>query len=51
MVGANPHFPVRQKWLALNTEDVIDPDLPIFDCHDHLWDRMKGFAASKESLA
>ena len=26
-------------WLALTTEEVIDPDLPICDPHHHFWDR------------
>lgn len=29
----------RAKWLALITEDPIDPDLPICDPHHHFWDR------------
>ena len=29
----------RTDWLALTTEDAIDPDLPICDPHHHLWDR------------
>jgi predicted TIM-barrel fold metal-dependent hydrolase len=26
-----------QAWLARNVEDVLDPALPIIDCHHHLW--------------
>ena len=26
-------------WLALTTEEVIDPGLPICDPHHHFWDR------------
>jgi predicted TIM-barrel fold metal-dependent hydrolase len=29
----------RTDWLALTTEDAIDPDLPICDPHHHFWDR------------
>jgi predicted TIM-barrel fold metal-dependent hydrolase len=29
----------RPDWLALHTEEVIDPQRPIVDPHHHLWDR------------
>lgn len=29
----------REDWLALHTEDIIDPARPIIDPHHHLWDR------------
>src|ERR1700730_16412416 len=29
----------REDWLALHTEDIIDPTRPIVDPHHHLWDR------------
>ena len=29
----------REDWLALRTEEVIDPERPIVDPHHHLWDR------------
>src|SRR6202051_2801422 len=29
----------RPDWLALRTEEVIDPARPIIDPHHHLWDR------------
>jgi len=29
----------RKAWLALVTEDPIEPELPICDPHHHLWDR------------
>src|SRR5664279_4007223 len=29
----------REDWLALHSEDVIDPGRPIVDPHHHLWDR------------
>jgi hypothetical protein len=34
----NPHVPMRPEWLALHTEEVIEPALPIIDPHHHLWD-------------
>ncbi len=37
--GAAPHHFVDDEWLALRTEPVLEPDLPIFDPHHHLWDR------------
>ncbi len=31
-------YPVpNPKWLALQTESVLDPNLPIVDAHHHLW--------------
>jgi predicted TIM-barrel fold metal-dependent hydrolase len=29
----------REDWLALHTEEIIDPTCPIVDPHHHLWDR------------
>src|SRR3954447_24372775 len=29
----------REDWLALHSEDIIDPARPIVDPHHHLWDR------------
>jgi predicted TIM-barrel fold metal-dependent hydrolase len=29
----------REDWLALRSEDIIDPARPIVDPHHHLWDR------------
>ena len=37
--GAAPHHFVDEEWLALRSEPVLEPDLPIFDPHHHLWDR------------
>ena len=31
-------FDVNESWLALRTEAVIEPALPIVDPHHHLWD-------------
>lgn len=32
-------LPVREKWLSTLREDVIEPELPIIDAHQHLWTR------------
>jgi L-fuconolactonase len=37
-----PHLPVREDWLALYREEVLQPELPIVDAHHHLWDRQTG---------
>ena len=34
-----PHPPVRNDWLALCREEILDPGLPIVDPHHHLVDR------------
>ena len=34
----SPHLPVRPAWLALRSEAVLEPGLPIIDAHHHLWD-------------
>jgi predicted TIM-barrel fold metal-dependent hydrolase len=31
--------PERAQWLALTTEDAVEPELPICDPHHHLWDQ------------
>ena len=37
--SANPFLEVREDWLALYSEEILDPALPIIDPHHHLWDR------------
>src|SRR5713101_7356454 len=37
--ATSPHLAVRQDWLDLRREAVIEPDLPIVDPHHHLVDR------------
>jgi len=37
--SSNPHYSIRPDWLALHDEPVLKPELPIVDCHHHLWDR------------
>ena len=34
-----PHADIRPDWLALRSEEAIEPELPIVDPHHHLWDR------------
>ena len=31
--------PIREDWLDRHIEPAIEPDLPIVDCHHHLWDQ------------
>jgi predicted TIM-barrel fold metal-dependent hydrolase len=37
-----PHLPVREDWLTLHREPILEPELPIVDAHHHLWDRQTG---------
>ena len=38
--SANPSYlAVRQDWLDLRREEILEPTLPIVDPHHHLWDR------------
>ena len=39
IVERNPHSAVRPEWLALRTEEILEPELKIVDPHHHLWDR------------
>jgi L-fuconolactonase len=32
-----PHIPIRPEWLALRSEEALEPSLPIVDAHHHLW--------------
>jgi predicted TIM-barrel fold metal-dependent hydrolase len=32
-------FDPREEWLALHSEETIDPGRPIVDAHHHLWER------------
>jgi predicted TIM-barrel fold metal-dependent hydrolase len=36
------HIPIRANWLALRDEAPIDPDTPLIDAHQHLWDQPDG---------
>jgi L-fuconolactonase len=33
-----PHIAIRPDWLALHSEQAIEPELPIIDAHHHLWE-------------
>lgn len=35
----HPHIAIREDWLALRQEEILEPGLPIIDPHHHLWDR------------
>jgi L-fuconolactonase len=37
--SSHNYLPVRQDWLDLRREPILEPDLPIIDPHHHLWDR------------
>jgi L-fuconolactonase len=37
--GTPQHNFVNEEWLALQSEVVLEPDIPIVDSHHHLWDR------------
>jgi L-fuconolactonase len=39
MTTRSNYLPVRQEWLDQWIEPALEPDLPIFDAHHHLWDR------------
>jgi predicted TIM-barrel fold metal-dependent hydrolase len=47
----SPHAPVRDAWLALHTEPVLEPALRIVDPHHHLWDRPDGRYLAHELYA
>ena len=40
----------NQAWLALTTEDALEPGLPICDPHHHLWDRQPARVAPRYLL-
>jgi predicted TIM-barrel fold metal-dependent hydrolase len=37
VTGRYRYPPPNPAWLALDVEDVLEPDLPIVDSHHHLW--------------
>ncbi len=49
--AAVPHLVVRPEWLALRTEDVLEPGLPIIDAHHHLWDHEGAHYFLKDMVA
>ncbi|WP_050469787.1 amidohydrolase family protein [Herbaspirillum chlorophenolicum] len=48
---SSPHLHVREDWLALTCEEVLEPDLPIVDAHHHVWDRATGRYLFDELMA
>ncbi|MDM0117972.1 amidohydrolase family protein [Variovorax sp. J22R133] len=38
-MSAGNYLPVREDWLALHKEEVLEPALPIVDAHHHFYDR------------
>ncbi|MEJ8846129.1 amidohydrolase family protein [Variovorax rhizosphaerae] len=38
-MNAGNYLPVRDDWLALHEEEVLEPGLPIVDAHHHFYDR------------
>ncbi|SHN16543.1 amidohydrolase family protein [Roseibium suaedae] len=48
MAGGSPHFPVREDWLAMVSEEVLAPEQVILDAHHHLWDRSEGRYRAEE---
>ncbi len=49
-MGANPHFAVREDWLATAHEEILMPSQPILDAHHHLWDRPEGRYKARELM-
>ena len=45
------YLAVRDDWLALREEDVLDPGLPIVDPHHHIWRRPASVYMIDELLA
>ncbi|MDE2364153.1 MAG: amidohydrolase family protein [Hyphomicrobiales bacterium] len=48
---SSPHIHVREDWLALRSEEILEPELPIIDAHHHLWDRPGALYLFGEFLA
>ena len=38
-LNAAKQVEIREEWLALREEEILDPARPIVDPHHHLWDR------------
>ena len=36
--GGHAHVGIREDWLRLTQEEILEPDLAIVDPHHHLWD-------------
>src|SRR5262249_19997070 len=51
LLGHGRQIIVREDWLALTDEPVLEPALPIIDPHHHLWQRAAGSYLLPELLA
>jgi L-fuconolactonase len=38
ITGRYRYPPPRADWLALNQEEILEPDLPTIDAHHHIWE-------------
>ncbi|MGF6872997.1 amidohydrolase family protein [Paraburkholderia sp. MM5477-R1] len=45
------HPTVRADWLALHSEKIVDPELPIVDPHHHCWDHPGDRYLSSEAVS
>jgi predicted TIM-barrel fold metal-dependent hydrolase len=51
LLGHGRQIIVREDWLRLTEEPVLEPGLPIVDPHHHLWQRAEGSYLLPELLA
>ena len=51
LLGHGRQVIVREDWLRLTEELILEPGLPIVDPHHHLWQRGKGSYLLPELLA
>ncbi|MEI6837736.1 MAG: amidohydrolase family protein [Alcaligenaceae bacterium] len=50
-LAKNPHIGIRPEWLALRTEEILEPELKIVDPHHHLWERQDNLYLFHDLLA
>lgn len=50
-MSTSNYLPVRDDWLALRQEAVLEPELPIVDAHHHFYDRPGWTYLDSEYLA
>jgi len=51
LLGHGRQIIVREDWLRLTEEPILEPGLPIVDPHHHLWQRAQGSYLLPELLA
>ena len=51
LLGHGRQVIVREEWLRLTEEPILEPGLPIIDPHHHLWQRAQGSYLLPELLA